>query len=513
MEIMSYPSPNPMQMAPQMYNTGGYPNYGYPPTMPMSGQYSPFFAPFSNPQPAPFIPGVTVPMEITSGGQTYTIPASAGNQGFVPGGTTISQGGYNPVTNAVNGAKGSTGFNPFVQFNGVPIPQNTFINPALAPQQRTPIQDHRFGFEPFDPDRIPNPQTLQPQPMMGMGVYGFGNMLGNPYANRWQNSFDVQIQELLYNEEPSVMDVRSMLEKVILSDEEREKVDRSRSYSSIIGYDYYGNPIYSNPSSAYQASAQRQKEFEEARVNYQKHFTNLSRIAHAYSGETIDEAAVMERFDPVPKSKPMPGQNMFNYFNASDEEKKEFEETQLVASTARILNNIEAIQNCEQIMDQQKRMMYAKIKESHDKLIGVNPGESYNLKQYMDNGYKIGVNIAMQKAKTAMRNGKIKYSSSSFRNDIAQYSHNPVPVSTKDDEYMTTSIEQRIKAIYDRNKVTDAVLRGQGQGMLTPTVTTQPVQPKIPEFNSEFEAHKFFLEYAYGKQGRDEILRLQRGVI
>lgn len=511
MEMMSYPSPNPM-MAPHMYNIGGYPNYGYPPAMPMGSQYSPFFTPYSNPQPTPFIPGVTVPMEVTTKeGQTYTIPASAGNQGFVPGGTTISQGGFNPVSNTVSGARGSTGFNPFVQFNGTPIPQQGFINPALLPG-KTPIQDHKFGFEPFDPDKQ-NSSKPQIQPMMGMGIYGFGNLLGNPYVNRWQNSFDVQIQELLYNEEPSAMDVRSMLEKVILTDEERAKIDRNRSMSSIIGYDYYGNPIYSNPGSAYQTSAQRQKEFEEARVNYQKHFTNLSRIAHAYSGETIDEAAMMDRFDPVPKAAPMPSQRMFNYFEASEEERKEFEETQLVTNTARIINNIEYVQSCEETLNQQKRMLYSKIKESHDKLIGVNPGESYDLKQYMDNGYKIGVNIAMQKAKTAMRNGKIKYSSVSFRDGIAQYSNNPVPVSTKDDEYMTTSIEQRIKAIYDRNKVTDSILRGQGNGMLPPTITSQAVKPTVPEFGSEFEAHKFFLEYAYGKKGRDEVLRLQRGVI
>jgi len=461
---------------------GGYPQ-GYPPIMPQQmgygmipgqGQYSPFISPFPNPTPAPFVPGLS-PMEHTdaNGNTTVINPAT----GYNPGGATISQGGFNPVNGVVSQPVGVNGFNPFTRFIG---------NPGYVVQN-----NQQQGYAPYSPP--PYPQGSYAYNMAKYGTpnipYGIAPYMTNGYG---QNQFDYQLQDYLYNETPSAMDTMEMLERVILTDAEREKIDHNRN--SYYGYDYYGRPIYGN---AYQRSQQQQNQFEEARKSYQNHFTMLSKIAHAYSGEEIDEDEMMKRWDPVP---PRQEQKIFNYYTATDEEKKEFERNQRMAATHQLVTQLENAQGYNNWMQMQKQEAFKKIKESHDRLIGVEPGQHYDLKTYLDNGYKINVNIAMQKAKSLNRNGTSKYSRNNYRGNISQSGGSPVPITSKDDEYV--SIEQMLKGVYDRNKTVDSILRSQnGQT----TFTSEPA------FNSEYEAHKYFMETVQNMKNKDDVRKSING--
>lgn len=469
------PYPNMM-----MNNTGGYP-YGYPPVAPQPMGYgiqmqpNPFASPFPQPQPAPFVPGVTVPMELQSAnGTTITIPAQ---NGYNQGGARVSQGGFNPVSGTVTPPMAGQGFNPYTKFIG---------NPGYMQQ---PAQ----GFSPYVPQ----------VPPIGLGAAGgfmnpmFGGMA--PQYGVYQNQYNYQIQDILWNDEPSVVDVRAMLAKAVLTEEEREKIDHNRA--AVMGTDYYNNPIYSNGNAAYYANQRRQEEFQQARLAHQKHFTMLSRIAHAATGETIDEEATMKLFDPVPPAPPMPKQ--FNPMTATPEEKDKVYRQNMVDYFHAIDLRME---QQEEYRRNYKQAMFAQIKASHDRLLGIEPGQSYDLKTYMENGYKIGINVAMQQAKSANRNGLNKYSQTAFRNTLGMQTNSVIPVTSKDDEYITT--EDTIKSIFDRNRLHNYMMLGQTPKANVQSYTTGPVYSGKPgellQFSSEEQAHAYFLQDIMEKKAEND---------
>lgn len=477
---------------------GGYP-MGYPPNMPQPSMQNPMGSPFPNPQPL----AIGTPLEVTNrDGSTMTIPASTG---FNPGGATVSQGGFNPVTGVTTPAMGSQGFNPYGAAMNMmpsqPMGQNQFIGNmgyGASPIPANPMSSPT-GFGVYDPS---NRQAPFVPPMGGYGVYspftpGMGSYgFVNPYG---QNQFNYQLQNFLYNEDESSFDSIAMLEQVILTDEEREKINH-KNQSYIVGQDYYGRPIYNNAMGAYNASQQRQKEFEEARRAWQNHFTMLSRIAHGYTHEKIDEAATMRRFDPVPQQQTnIPQQKIFNYNTATEKERVEYQRDMILNYTKELDRRFNEEERRQQMYNMQKQYAFAQIKASHDKMIGVEPGMHYDLKTYMDNAYKIRINMAHQAAKSVNRNGTNKYSRADFRANLSQNSNSPVPITSKDDEYV--SIEEMLKGIYDRNKRVDSVLRNNNGQNLYAAI------PQTPEFNSEMEAHQYFLQAMQNKKNVDDVRR------
>ena len=469
-------SPQPFYQNQMMPNMGGYP-YGYPPAMPQQmiqpmqfpsfgqGLYSPFVSPFPNPQPyQPPVPGVTAPLEVQDkSGNVVTMPAT----GFNPGGTTVSQGGFNPVSGVTTPPAAGLGFNPFTRFIGNPGYQVPNM-PMMQPQQ---------GFSPYVP---------QPRPPMFMN--GYYQTLYN--AANAQNQFN--FQQTLYSEEPSVTDIENILRQIVLSDEEREKINHNQQ-GYVVGYDYYGNPIYNNGYSAYQANQERQRQFEEARHEFQLYCTQLSKVAHAYSGETIDEEATMRRFDPIPQQ---PIQKQFNYYTATPKEREDYEKEMQYMACQDLISKIPQIDAMEQNLANQRLAMMDQIKASHDKLLGVEPGQHYDLKTYLDNGYKIGVNAAMQQARSDSRNGTNKYSRNEFRAGLSMNTNSAIPITSKDDEYV--SVENILKNVYNRNRMADSIMRNQnGQTVYT----SEAVSP------TEFERHRLFLEKTQQQKAQDEAKR------
>lgn len=550
----------------------GYGNTMVPPAPPQVGYGTPPVV--NTPIQVPSIPGIEGPVEFQfTDGSTMVanqagpsqgvdpveiekirrdmgMPTSVPSQtqqmsmGYTQGGARVSQGGYNPVDGVTTPAVANQGFSPYANagvtastpvVNGATM-QGIFNqvqngpSPVFSGQGRQLIGNPGYmtpnpsnfgmGFAPYSPPGVDPYAFKQPWEQqtpigaqMGLGMFPF---------NRGQNEFNYTLQDFLYEDQPSAVDARAMLADVVLSDEEKERANSMRP--EILGYDYYSRPIYS-ASGYYRQASESQKMFEEARHNYQSHFTMLSRIAHAYSGEKIDEDATMKRFDPVPPPPPQP--KYFNPATATPEERHQFEREQF-AQQGIMLDAIATKYESDMIAtDMYRQQLRAQIKASHDRLLGIEPGQHYDLKTYMDNGYKLGVDIAMRKAKSANRNGTTKYSRYGFRNDMnanpRSANQSQVPVTSSDDEYV--SVEAMLKSIYTQNKgrMYESV-RQVDESQLTlvrnkdgtvnyvsnpdpGVIASDNVDAILSPNASEREAHRFFLESIQKKKDIDDAKR------
>lgn len=408
------------------YNqNGGYP-YGYPPSPFQNGapdymnsQYSPFglgVAPqqpyignsyIPNNQDFQYVPGRVAPVEVTyDNGVTQQLPPPTMN---VPGGTTVNDGGFNPVsgTSTQQVSSQGYGYNPFYSGNG----------------------------------RVYNPS------------YMMNNVPYSPLCYNYpiQNEFNYQLADLMYNSEVEY-DIRPDLENILLTDEEKRSANAYRN----VQYDYYGRPI---GQSAYEDNARRQEEFEQQRLNQQLVFTAIAKVAHSYFGEQIDEQATMEKYDPVPKNN-IPRQK--TYFEMTPEERKQYDADKRVYDTQKLIYDAANYENIRRMQDQQRSYYYTKIKESHDKLIGVNPGEHYDLNTFMNNGYKLVISAMEDRSKLSRKDGARKYSSNQYRQMIHNTTGMNVPMSSKDDDYIP--IEQKLKEIYEKNKGSSLMMALPGGG-------------------------------------------------
>lgn len=483
-------------------NFGGYP-YGYPPIMPVptnpiqqaySNPYSPFIDASqvqSSQEERPYVPQMTPEMAARMSGVPYQInpqnrevelvnPSSAQtvSTGYIQGGVAINPGGYNPVTMMQSQPTASPVMLP--SYN----PAAAQSNPYCAFQQNPAFQ----GKELYKPSSLqPNAQYMTP--------YMTYNYQG--YA---QNSYDQALQDLMYEETDSGFDVMGMLEHIVLTDAEREKIDHRRNY--VVSYDYYGRPIYQN---SYQESMRKQNEFEEARRKYQEHFTMLSKIAHAYSGEEIDEESAMKHFDPVPKPQVRPHTNndmiYVNPATATQVEMNHYYRDYRFYETQKLAMQLDYIEANKASRENMRNYYFSQIKESHDKLLGIEPGQHYDLKTYLDNGYKIGVQMAIRKSKSANRNGTTKYSRNGFRASLSQRSRATVPITSKDDDYV--SIEDMIKNIYDRNKVQNNILQMEN-GQTSYTTIPSNVSP------AESAAHNAFMKQISYQKEKDDARKAAR---
>ena len=277
-----------------------------------------------------------------------------------------------------------------------------------------------------------------------MRPYGYG--MGYP-----MNEMDMYLQEILYNDRPALNDP-NWLANVILSDEEREKINHKQSQGMyIIGSDYFGNPIYGNP---YLDNQNKQKDFENACKAYQDHFVMLSRIAAAYTGEEWDEQKAKDRWDPI---KIMQGNTPKPKYDMSTPEgRKEYYADLRMDQTADIVAAMKRQEQMQPQLDAYRQQLFAKIKQSHDNLLGLTPGST--LGDYMDNGYKLLYNIEMDKARMAARqSASSKYDRQMYQQGIASRvaARDGGPVMnlynlTKDDD--TVSIEERLRHQYYSNK-------------------------------------------------------------
>ena len=440
------------QMNPNGGICGGYPN-GYPSNISQNG--------FPQNQ-----------MEVTLSNGMTVYPNQNNQQ---TGDMRFSPGGFNPVTGTISQPTMVGGFNPYAQ-----VQQNPYVQ-----------QQVQQGFGVYDPTR----QYYSQQNFYG--VYSPFSQLCNPYG---QNEFNNQIQQFLYNYEIDDREVKSLLENVVLTEEERNKINSRRSSQMIIGRDYYGRPIYNNNSNyVYQQNQELQQELEKVRRNYQEVCVKLSKIAHSYFGETIDEEAAMRLYDPVPQRQQIQQPVPFNYYTATDQEKQQYEKMATIMNTSQLSYRMNQREQQEQYFQQLKGQLFDKIKTSYDELIGIKPGEKWDMVKYFDNAYKVLNNINFNKCRSSNRNGTTKYSRSEFRANLSQNTQSPVPIlSSKDDEYL--SIEDALKSVYDKNKKSMNI----NTVMRNPNGQTSFGQLPCSELGSEYEAHKRFMEAVQKKHIDDE---------
>lgn len=435
------------------------------------------------------------PLEAFKNRSTYTPGGKTGyveleradgtrDKSFIQGGTIKVKGGYNPVTGITTEPRT---IYPYQQMNN---PMTSMYSPFL----QVPTGYYNNGY-------------------MMPSFNGYGYIAGYPLTE-----FDTFIQEAIYEENPSVLDGIELLEAVILSDEDRDKINHNRDYgNTIIGRDYYGRPIYNT----YVANRITQDQMEQMRRHQINHFVNLSRIVSAYTGEAVDESKIKNIFDPMRSMTPAVQQNMFkkpfNFYTATESEKEDYFKQQQI-DKCKILDNVFELRE-QQMRDLniQKANAFKRIKESHDVLIGVTPGQHYNLSTYLTNGYKIGINSEMYKLKKAKRNGKLKYNSKAYRNQIIQrgvergaINTNQI-VSSKDDEYLT--IESVIKQAYEYNKANIPLPEPKGpQSIMIDFGGNKPKVSPVEDIenNPDIIRDKFFratYEAAKEKYDRDELRR------
>ncbi len=427
---------------------------------------------------------------------------------YVQGGKSVIDGGFNPVTGTVTPSAAVQGnFEPF--------------NNGMA-------QHYQFGvprFNGYQPQQPYQPQGYQ-NPYMNY-YNNYNNGFGNPQQSMYSytgglmnplfkpingipiNDFNsYMIYESLYREDDGI-DIRSELSNIILSDEERERSEKNRFAQSgvIIGYDYFNQPIYSN---SYGNNNNIQNNFEEARERYIDHYMLCSTILHSYEGDVdkMDVAKLRKRYDPF-KDIQQNNQNMMGGFgntsrmySASQDERNEYAKDLRIMQTWQMDIDFDRAEQTNQIKRQMMQKAFADIKASHDALLGIEPGQSYDLATYLDNGYKIGIAMAKQQAKKSMRNGRMLYSSNSYRAALAKKSGRPVRVDSMDDEYIP--IEVSLKEYYSKNKELNNIL-------ITSNGTYTIETKKKSELTPEDIRHINFMKEAQKMKDNDDARRAKEG--
>lgn len=487
----------------QSYYMGGYPSYGYPSQMQSQQYYNPY--PYMQQQTIPsaqnsmyappmetpvnttdpsrddfvYVPGrVHAPQLEDANGNTIDLPTpQTQSQPYVQGGKSVIEGGFNPVTGNINQPAAVQGnFEPFnngmaqhYQFGvpriNTPMGQQPYQNPYYQP----PVYNNGYGQNPYINYQqqygynggMYNPQ----QSMYAYANNGLMNPLFRPINGVPVNDFNSFMYDTLYDSDQACVDIRSELSNIILTDEEREKANQNRFAHSgiIIGYDYFNQPIYSNGNTSYGSNNSYQEQMEKFRNGYIDHYMMCSKILHAYEGDLdkMDEEKLKKRYDPFREYYENLNRQQFKV-PTTDAERREFDrERQLQNGFA-----IDAAFARAEIVNENKRQLRAKlfqdIKDSHDRLLGFEPGTHYTLKDYLDNGYKIGVANFKQQGKKVLRNDKHLYSSVQYSAALARKANRPVSLSMDNDDVFVP-IETSIKAQYtDKKNINNVLITGSG---------------------------------------------------
>ena len=403
---------------PPNYYTNQQPNVsmGYSNGVSYNSPYSPFIDRnqvvqniMNDPEPVvvnpdTYRPGSLGPLKVekTDGTVEYIQPNN------VPGGTTTSQGGFNPVTGTVvPQSQSAQGYM-----------QNPYMTNSYVPSRYT---------DPYANNSMRNQYGYNPYPMTGYPMNQYNSQM---------------LYEWVYGGEEPLVDFNHVWETAFFTKEERERLEKNRN-TYVLSYDYYGRPVYN------QTPEQRQEFLNTAREQVIEFYTWRSRLAHTYFGEEFDEEKARKFYDPI-KEVPRPK----SILEMTDKEKKELEKIQNYESCLNIFY---------QCMVQEQRIAAGIrfvnenmhwIKDSHDRMLGVKPGESYGFKQFSENAYNLLVDAAKQKVKLAMKDAGRRYSSTGFRQALAMNTGYAVPTLTdKTDEYV--NLRDRIReALEDVQKDT-----------------------------------------------------------
>lgn len=441
---------------------------------------------------------------------------------FIQGGKSVIEGGYNPVTGQVTPrAEVQGNFEPHnngmaqhaqygnPNYNNYGIQQQYYNgygqNPYLNYQQQMPYGGYGYNNPGFAPQQ-------------SMYAYANGRLLNNPMLKPINgipvNDFNSYFYSLLYNEDDYAVDIKSELNNIILTDEEKEKANKNRFANSgmIIGYDYFNQPVYSNSFGTNMNTQMTfQQQYEQARESYIDFYMHLSDVLHAYEGDSdkVDKEKLRKRFDPNQYMTNNQNQNNNGFgksasqiYAMSDNDRKEYMRDLRVQQTWQMEADFERATYNNECKRQFMQNAFAQIKASHDKMLGIEPGQHYDLATYLDNGYKLAIAGFKEKGKKATRNGKQYFSTNNYRNQLARKVNHPIHVDTNDDEYVP--IEVKLKDYYAENKNFNNLLIT-SDGMYT--LETK----KKSELTDEDIRRIKFLNEAQAMKARDDQRRSQEG--
>lgn len=307
-------------------------------------------------------------------------PQNNGNNQF----NYYYQGGYNPVTNTITPDRISLGLN------------NPYNNYNYIPQQR--------------------------QFYANNGYYNnFLRANPNPYL---QTQFDQAFNELLYDAPIEAFDVQDYLGNIILTDEERERKRQRENFG------YYNNYYFAN--------MQYQQYVEKERENQRTIFALISRNANHALGkdEDFDMDKAKDLHDPMrfyfEQQRRMQAQQN-DWYNNPD--KREYAAQIQRVEEVKSLAAYEVSPLCE--FEKQNRIYKVTskieaIRNSHCKVMGLDPNKSYTLSEYMDNAGAIISANNIADAYRANRKRKLQYNPVYHAQSISKETNRPVPV-TKDD--------------------------------------------------------------------------------
>ena len=453
----------------------------------------------------PTIPGVNTPLEVQmKDGRNFVIPPqqpmTTQPNTYVPGGVTTMQGGLNPLTGMIEPTISYQGFSYDPLMGGHQIPNNGYASyeayPPYPPQYqqqmampsygppRVMTADSPNGFMPYYPGchQSPNsPYYTGPYQQQYPYQDPWQARIQNFYRTQhlYQNSYNNWWREVLYDSDTSGLDIRTVLAQIVPSDETKEKMNRNWATSN----GYYNS---------WEASRLAQQEYEK-KLNEQKEIMiRLSRITHTYLKDGFDEEYLRKILYPEP-----PQPKVFNPVTATKEEKEEYDKILKEQEHDRVIENIKMQRDAR---EQTKAMMpyfLQQIKESHDRVLGIQPGQSYDLQYFLDNGYKLNIQIAKQKARQAQRDGTKKYNQNYYRASLSTVNKRPIPVVSKDDECISINdfSSRSCRSSNLQPTKLDGIMKDE-YGHL--------VYTGIPVDASEREAHDHFLEQlGYKKRESD----------
>ena len=306
-------------------------------------------------------------------------------------------------------------------------------------------------------------QKSQQLPMPAVQYQNSQNTLLSPFGvpingrrcNEWDTGCSSSWLEDYFNKPMTDDDLAAI---VLPVEELQRRAEEQKKNPKITGFDYFGNPIYADSfQSSYGRSTRAQQEFEKAKENYVDIQVRLSKIYHAYVGDSdkVDWDAKRKQLDPwyqqeqMMKNRPMDKYERLMRKNPAELTPDEIEwlkQDRLVKECIEITEYFDMMEQYRKWKDEQYLINMARVKESHDAVLGLKPGQKCDWPTFADNGWKLL--SAIETGRSNMQNkGKNLYSTLEYRKGLAKATGEPVPIDNTDDEYVPIweSVKKRYK--------------------------------------------------------------------
>lgn len=365
--------------------------------------------------------------------------------------------------------------NPYLQHlqnnNYQPVQQQTVQTGSTneyVPYSNMQTQPHIQQQSGYYPPQ-PNGYGYYPNQQPGYNIGGYGY---NGYG--YQTTFDYQYSLVVAAEEyghhlPG-FDPFDCLRDVILTDEEK----KLSQINTPVGYYYNGSPIYSH-----EQQMEHNKIYEETRENVINFWTQLSIAAHRGTGETnVDEQEIRSHFDQrmwEPAHRPIT--------TLTPDELEMQNQYTRVYQTQTIHNMFNKMEYYYDYLDQKRAEGYAKIKASHDKILGVKE-EDMNLRTYLSNAGSLYVDTITRDYRKMQHDGTIRYARSGYKNMMAKPGAGQMNRALIDEDYVP--LEKRLKEQYVMSKLKPKTIRLNENGEMTILPPPKRPDPSTDEHRAMF---------------------------